>query len=254
MSQSGDASPIRVLLVDDDEDQRLLLRRLFAREGIEDVVEASNGREALGIVHQITPTIVVLDLAMPVMSGMDVLPALIEASPDSRVVVLSNMSREGIADDVRRRGALGFVEKRVPADRIISEILLAAAVTSITADRLSVARFPVDRSTPRLARRFVRELLSDAGEELVATVELLVSELATNAVIHAASAPHISVRVSERRVRVEVYDDDPMLPTAREPAPDAPGGRGLVLLGALASRWDIRVEGSGKTVWFELDR
>jgi len=254
MTRPTSVAPLRVLVVDDDVDQRLLLRRLFGRAGIDDVVEATNGREALDIIGEVAPTIVVLDLAMPVLSGLDALPALVAAAPASRIVVLSNMSRRGVKDEVREHGAVGFVEKRVPPERLVEEILLAAALTSITVDRLSSATFPNDRSAPRLARGFVRELLSGEGEQLVSTVELLVSELTTNAVLHAHSAPHIDVRITPSAVRVDVFDEDPTTPVMRTPDLDSIGGRGLVLLDSLATRWDIEPRGDGKVVWFELDR
>lgn len=254
MTGPSPVESLRVLVVDDDPDQRLLLRRLFARAGINDVAEAANGREALDVIGDVAPAIVVLDLAMPVMSGFDALPALVASAPSSRIVVLSNMSRHGVKDEVRERGAVGFVEKRVPPERLVDEILLAAALTSATAERLSSAQLPNDRTAPRLARGFVRELLSGEGEQLVSTVELLVSELTTNAVLHARSAPHLDVKITPRLVRVDVYDADPTAPVVRTPDLDAAGGRGLQLLDALASRWDIEQREDGKVVWFELDR
>src|SRR5690606_15265000 len=138
--------------------------------------------------------------------------------------------------------------------RLVAEILLAASVTSITVERLSSAQFPNDRTAPRLARGFVRDLLSGEGEQLVSTVELLVSELTTNAVLHAHSAPHIDVKITPRAVRVDVYDTDPTAPVMRTPDLGAAGGRGLMLLDSLATRWDIEPRDDGKVVWFELDR
>src|SRR5690606_36197883 len=103
MTTPAPVDQLRVLVVDDDADQRLLLRRLFGRAGIADVIEASNGREALDVIEDVAPSIVVLDLAMPVLSGYDVLPDLVAAAPRARVVVLSNMQRVGIKEEVRDR-------------------------------------------------------------------------------------------------------------------------------------------------------
>ncbi|HYF54820.1 MAG TPA: response regulator [Salinarimonas sp.] len=110
---------LRVLVADDDPDQRLLLRRLFARVGIDDVVEAADGAAALAQARATNPALIVLDLGMPVLSGIEVLPALRDAVPGARIVVLSSFPRRRLADAVRERGAMGYVEKDVPSDRLV---------------------------------------------------------------------------------------------------------------------------------------
>jgi DNA-binding NarL/FixJ family response regulator len=245
---------LRVLVVDDDADHRLLLRRLFRRAGIDDVLEAADGEEALRVARAASFSLVVLDLAMPVLSGVDVLPALRDAAPTARIVVVSNFARRRLVDAVRRRGAIGYVQKDVPADRLVGEILLSAALTESSAGPITMSRFARDPRAPSDARRFVREQLGDGVEDLLSSVELLVSELVTNAVVHASSEPQVGVRVSPATVRVEVYDDVPTLPHRRTPDALGPGGRGLLLLDRIASRWGVDAHGEGKVVWFELDR
>ena len=62
---SAGPDPTRVLIVDDDDDQRFVLRRLFRREGITEVFEAADGEDALVVARAERPDLVVLDLAMP---------------------------------------------------------------------------------------------------------------------------------------------------------------------------------------------
>src|SRR4051812_37216231 len=89
------AAPLRVLLVDDVADLRLLLASLFAaRPGVQVVGEAANGEEAVALAERHQPDLVVLDLAMPVLDGVSALPLLQQASPRSRVVVLSAIPRD----------------------------------------------------------------------------------------------------------------------------------------------------------------
>jgi anti-sigma regulatory factor (Ser/Thr protein kinase) len=80
---------------------------------------------------------------------------------------------------------------------------------------------------------------------------LLVSELVTNAVIHAETRLRLVVRYDGRRVLTEVFDGDPHLPRPL-PTPRDVGGRGLSLVEALSSRWGSETVGLGKRVWAEL--
>jgi DNA-binding NarL/FixJ family response regulator len=244
---------LRVLVADDDEDLRFVLRRLLARQGIRDVQEAADGEAALEVARSGDLDLIVLDLAMPGRSGIEVLPDLQAAVPGTPVVVLSGYQRERMGHLVMERGAVGYVEKRVPPERLVTEILLAAALTDQAGEAMAAA-FPADVSAVPRARDFVRDLLGTQDAELVATVELLVSELVTNAVVHASSAPRVEVALDGDTARVQVYDDDPALPTAGEASTSSLGGRGLFLVEQLATRWGTEPHGDGKVIWFELDR
>jgi anti-sigma regulatory factor (Ser/Thr protein kinase) len=81
-------------------------------------------------------------------------------------------------------------------------------------------------------------------------VELLVSELASNAVTHAGTPFTVAVERDEQRIRVEVSDTGAGKPCVRPPDLLASNGRGLQLLGALADSWGVDPHEPGKTVWF----
>lgn len=85
-------------------------------------------------------------------------------------------------------------------------------------------------------------------------VLLVVSELVTNAVLHARSEFELTLQNSDQVVRVEVSDRNPRLPVWATGAPqDAYSGRGLALVRSLATDWGVEChEGNGKTVWCEL--
>jgi anti-sigma regulatory factor (Ser/Thr protein kinase) len=105
------------------------------------------------------------------------------------------------------------------------------------------------------ARRFASDTMIEQGIEVDVreTAELLVTELTTNAVIHAHSPIRVSVLPHDHCVRVEVRDDEPMpLQPPCRPAADAEHGRGLWLVASLASSWGINRNEKGKTVWFEV--
>lgn len=84
------------------------------------------------------------------------------------------------------------------------------------------------------------------------TVSLLVSEVATNALVHGTGEVQVRVCGEGPLLRVEVADDSPTVPVKQAARPDAEGGRGMALVDALADVWGIDARPDGKTVWFEL--
>ena len=120
--------------------------------------------------------------------------------------------------------------------------------------------FGLDTAQVRYARHFVVSTLQDWGlGPLASDAELAVSELVGNAVLHSRGASGIEVRISAgpRSVRVLVCDDGeaPDEPVTEEhPVPEDPTGRGLAVVGILASAWAFDRSGQGTAVWFELDR
>ena len=240
-----------VLIVDDDDDQRFAVAELFRRAGMVRLAAASDGDAALRVASSFDPDLVVLDLVMPGRSGLDVLPQLRALVPRAQVVVLSNLPRRRLLEAVRRAGATGYVEKRTQPQRLVRDIMLAATV----ADAVHVSeRFEPDSRASGGARRFVRSALDSEDETLVSALELLVSELVTNAVLHAGSAPSVDVIIRDDCVRVEVLDTHPSLPTPRAPDAAEPSGRGLAIVDHLADRWSTELLDEGKIVWFEIDR
>ena len=105
------------------------------------------------------------------------------------------------------------------------------------------------------ARRFVRDVLKTrrVDDGVVSTVELLTSEVVTNAIIHARSGPQLAVEVAEDRVRVAVRDNSPDVPVRKLGRLDDLSGRGVIIVEELASAWGIERERNGaKRVWFEV--
>ncbi|MFF7238258.1 ATP-binding protein [Streptomyces collinus] len=115
------------------------------------------------------------------------------------------------------------------------------------------------------ARRWARSRLAGLGiqadEALAETLVLLVSELVTNAVVHTGrpavlrlSLPGAAAEPAAATVRLEVADSSSRAPVPRCAGSDSTGGRGLALVDCLADRWGWSPEGSGKSIWCELDR
>ncbi len=116
------------------------------------------------------------------------------------------------------------------------------------------AVLPADRTAPSRARRFVSDTLLrwDVSREVVDDSVLLVSELVTNALLHAGSAPIVELTRSGSSFRCSVHDDSAARPRRRRYGNDAVTGRGLALVEALSDRWGSDRDGDGKQVWFEM--
>lgn len=110
-----------------------------------------------------------------------------------------------------------------------------------------------DVSGVSAARRFTRDRLEEWGlGDAVEVAELLVSELVTNALLHAGSSPVLQLLRVDGHVRIEVSDASPAVPTMKDYGDLATVGRGLQLIEALAAQWGVESRRGGKTVWFEV--
>ncbi|MBT2510404.1 ATP-binding protein [Streptomyces sp. ISL-98] len=110
-------------------------------------------------------------------------------------------------------------------------------------------------------RNFSREALSDwqwtpaedeAGQEVVDDVLLLVSEVVTNACLHADGPKELALTFAGDRLRIEVTDGSPVPPHPRPSGVGVPGGHGLIVVQRLALRWGSVPREGGKTVWLEV--
>lgn len=115
-----------ILIVDDHPLTREALSRLLAQHGFEVVGEAAGGAEAITLAARLRPRLVLLDLTMPEMSGLDTLPHIREASPESEVVVLTASEDDDSLLGAIRGGAAGYLLKSEPPQRIV-EFLCGAA-------------------------------------------------------------------------------------------------------------------------------
>lgn len=118
------AQELRILVVDDVADIRLLLRLALDGDARFQVVgEARDGAEAITAVAQLRPDVVLLDLAMPVMDGLEALPEIHARSPESKIVVLSGFNAREMSTEALRLGASSYLEKGDLANRLAPHIL-----------------------------------------------------------------------------------------------------------------------------------
>ena len=109
----------RILIVDDHPLTRDALAGLLAQNGFDVVGQASGGVEAIGIARELQPELVLLDLSMPGLSGLEALPKIRDAAPECEVVVLTASGTEENLLSAIRGGAAGYLLKSEPPERIV---------------------------------------------------------------------------------------------------------------------------------------
>lgn len=123
----GDVNPVRVVIADDVAEIRLLARAQLEASGRFVVVgEASDGAQAVELARSCQPQLVLLDLSMPIMDGLEALPRIRAAAPDAQVVVFSSHTDPAVRQTAFAAGAVGYLDKRA-----VSPGQLAQAVADL---------------------------------------------------------------------------------------------------------------------------
>ena len=155
---------IRVLVADDQSMVRAGFRMLLAdEEGIEVVAEASNGLEAVEKAARYHPTIVLMDIRMPELDGLEATRRILAADAGARILVLTTFDLDEYIYEALRAGASGFVLKDDPPEQLIEAIrtvargdaLLSASVTKRVIEQFT--RIPRPSPPPELAELTERE-------------------------------------------------------------------------------------------------
>ena len=238
---------VRVLLVDDVADVRRLVRvALRFHGGFEVVGEARAGMQAVELATELHPDVVLLDLGLPDLAGRDVLTRLREVVPGAQVVVFTGGDEDRAYYEEH---AEGYVLKSGDLDYLV-ELLDDIGRTAV---RTEATQFEPDVSTVPRAREFVRRWLHEWGaDHFFDEASLIVTELAANAVLHAASPYDVRLSQAEGVVRIEVADGDRGTPEPQPFSAVAESGRGIVLVSALSASWGIEDRPQGKVTWAEL--
>ena len=182
------------------------------------------------------PDVVVLDQRLPGIDGGSAMRQVADAAPGAAIVVHSG-----------GRGATA-------TGASVGRSFVAAAAEGLAPESTHLFRLPAT-PTPALARQFSTEMCERWGAgSIVDSVQLVASELVTNARTHAAEPIGFQLGFTSERVIVVVRDSEPSAPSPRHPAKDAVAGRGLAIVGAFAIAWGYRPQLRGKAVWAVLGR
>jgi DNA-binding NarL/FixJ family response regulator len=132
--------PIRVVLVDDHAVVRSALRALLVGEsGIAVVGEACNGREAISMAKVLTPDIVVMDIGMPDMNGIEATQVIVDRFPGTQIVALSRHDSPSSVGDMIKAGARAYVTKAAEATELIRAIRAVGSGQSYLCPRAAAA-------------------------------------------------------------------------------------------------------------------
>src|SRR5438876_10069853 len=122
-SEGMDMEKIRVLLADDHTVVRQGLRALLAAEGDMEIVgEAENGRQAVQLVKKFLPDVAVMDIAMPVLNGLEATRQITRSVPSTKVLVLSSYSDDEYVYQLTEAGAAGYLVKQTAANDLLKAI------------------------------------------------------------------------------------------------------------------------------------
>ena len=119
----NDAGEITVVVADDTSDIRELIKLTLDLEGGFDVVaEAEDGVEAVQMVENHRPDVILLDLSMPLMDGFEAIPVIKERCPQTKILVFSGLDESSMRSEALETGADGFVPKGTDSDLLVASV------------------------------------------------------------------------------------------------------------------------------------
>ena len=123
---------MRVLIVDDAMFMRMMLKDILSKNGYEVVGEAANGKEAIDKYKRLRPDLVLLDITMPEMEGIEALKKIKMIDPKAKIIMCSAMGQQVMVIEAIQNGALDFVVKPFQQDRVIESLRKVEELTSGT--------------------------------------------------------------------------------------------------------------------------
>jgi DNA-binding NarL/FixJ family response regulator len=168
-SERTTQTTVRVLLVDDHDLFRTGLRNLLEEQGIDIVGEAGDGAQAVRLVRELTPDVVVMDLNMPGIGGVEATRQVTSVAPLTRVVVLTISDQDGDVLDAILAGACGYLMKDASIEQLMSGITSAAIGESLISPHIAgkvLQRIRATSSQPDIAET-IRTELSDREIEVL---------------------------------------------------------------------------------------
>jgi DNA-binding NarL/FixJ family response regulator len=158
---------IKLIVTDDKENYRKLIRQILQPYAVEIVAEASNGKELLKLLRKKPADIVLLDLEMPIMDGNQAFERISREFPGTRVIILSYYYESVLMEDYLQRGAKGYI----PKDRLDPELLIRA-LKEVKRGGVFVYEAPVDQKKFSSRQKEIMPLIFEGftNEEIAETV------------------------------------------------------------------------------------
>lgn len=140
---------LRVVVIDDQALMRTGFRMILESADIDVVAEAENGHEAIGVVAATEPDVVLMDIRMPELDGVEATRRITESGSASRVLILTTFDLDEYVYGALRAGAAGFLLKDTPPEKLIDAVRVVAAGDALLA--------------PSVTRRLVEEFAASTG-------------------------------------------------------------------------------------------
>jgi DNA-binding NarL/FixJ family response regulator len=194
----------RVLIADDDDLMRAGLVELLSDEPeLEIVGEASTGREAVGRARRLGPDVVLMDVRMPDLNGIEATRELARAAPRARVLILTTFEQDDYVFGALRAGASGFLLKRTRPEELIAAVHTIARGDSLLSP--SVTRRVIDRMAqqplPELAARARLDELTRREREVL---ELVARGLSNREIAAELFVEESTVRTHVKRIQMKL--------------------------------------------------
>ena len=119
MNQNSD---IKVVIVDDSDFSRSLIRKMLSSEGVNIVGEANSAESALVVIKDKKPNIVITDIVMPEVSGIELTEKITQSFDDISVIVISSLSQEHVVLEAISAGASDFIAKPIQKQQLLDSI------------------------------------------------------------------------------------------------------------------------------------
>ena len=194
----------RVLIADDDDLMRAGLVELLSGDpSIQIIGEASNGRQAVERARRLDPDVVLMDVRMPDLDGIEATRELTRATPDTRVLILTTFEQDDYVFGALRAGASGFLVKRTRPEELIAAVhtiaagdaLLSPSVTGRVIDRMA------QQPTPDLADQASLGELTPREREVL---ELVARGLSNREIATALVVEESTIRTHTKRILMKL--------------------------------------------------
>lgn len=205
--ETARGEPIRALVVDDHDLFRRGVRSLLCENGVDVVAEAANGTDAVRLATELLPDVVVMDLNLPGMSGLEATWRLADTAPSARVLVLTVSADEADVSEAVLAGASGYLLKDASDVAIVDGVRSAAAGESLISPRVATKLLDQLRNVAAHRDADDDDQVKLSPREL--TVLKLVAEGKSNADIARelfVSPPTVRIHVSSILAKLEIQN------------------------------------------------